>query len=264
MLLETLLATNLTAAALLAVSVRKNLEHKARRKQRGLFSPWPVKRIAPHELLPELAPGATGPSRETEILSIANYRVPGAISDLETWILCNLAKRARLLFEFGTATGKTTYLLARNAPADARIVTLTLDPRTVASYRAAAGDESAARVSALEESVFETFMYTGSPVAGKITQHYGDSKAFDESPYLARCDFVFVDGAHAYSYVVSDSRKALRMVRPGGVVLWHDYSGPRGAHGVFRALNELSTEIELLHLAGTTLVFHRKPHAPRP
>lgn len=260
MLLASLVASNLAALALLVFSVRKNLEHKERRKQRGLFSPWPVPRVPPHAVIPELAPGKLGPTRETEIAFVSNYRVPGAISDLETWILCNLAKRAQLVFEFGTATGKTTYLFARNAPADARIVTLTLDPRTAASYQAAAGDEAAARVSALEESIFEEFVYTGSPVEAKITQLYGDSKTFDESPWLARCDVVFVDGAHAYSYVQSDSRKALRMVKPGGVVLWHDYSGPRGAHGVWRALNELSREITLHHLAGTSLVFHRRPH----
>jgi hypothetical protein len=259
MLLASLVASNLAALALLVFSVRKNLEHKERRKQRGLFSPWPVQRVPPHAVIPELAPGQLGPPRESEIAFISNYRVPGAISDLETWILCNLAKRARLVFEFGTATGKTTYLFARNAPEEARIVTLTLDPRTAASYQTAAGDEAAARVSALEESIFEQFVYTGSPVQEKVTQLYGDSKTFDETPWLGLCDLVFVDGAHAYSYVQSDSRKALAMVRPGGAVLWHDYSGPRGAHGVYRALNELARDIELHHLAGTSLVFHRRP-----
>jgi hypothetical protein len=63
---------------------------------------------------------------------------------------------------------------------------------------------------------------------------------------------VFVDGSHAYSYVVSDTAKALRMVRPGGLVLWHDYSPE--CPGVFRALNELTARLPLVHIAGTTLV----------
>ena len=69
------------------------------------------------------------------------------------------------------------------------------------------------------------------------------------------CDVVFVDGSHGYSYVVSDSGKALRMVRPGGLVLWHDYS-PESA-GVFRALNELARRVPLTHIQGTTLVAFR-------
>jgi hypothetical protein len=49
----------------------------------------------------------------------------------------------------------------------------------------------------------------------------------------------------------------MRMVKPGGLVLWHDY-GP-GCHGVFRALNELSRRLPLVHVAGTTLVAWRRP-----
>jgi hypothetical protein len=67
-----------------------------------------------------------------------------------------------------------------------------------------------------------------------------------------RLDLVFVDGSHARSYVESDSRKALRMVRPGGIVFWHDYSGPRRTPGVFASLNALAREMPLVHIGGTT------------
>ena len=87
----------------------------------------------------------------------------------------------------------------------------------------------------------------------------GDSKALDVSPWAGRCDLVFVDGSHAQSYVVSDSRKALELVRPGGLVLWHDYLGPRHSPGVYRALNDLARELPLLHVAGTSFVAYRKP-----
>jgi hypothetical protein len=54
---------------------------------------------------------------------------------------------------------------------------------------------------------------------------------------------------------VSDTSKALSMVRPGGLVLWHDYSPE--CPGVFRALNELARRVSLLHIRGTTLVAFR-------
>ena len=112
---------------------------------------------------------------------------------------------------------------------------------------------------AREESAFTRFRYSGTDVEHKVVQLYGDSKAFDEGPFVGRCDVVFVDGSHAYSYVQSDSAKALRMTRPGGVILWHDYGGPHHAADVHRALNELARTEPLVHIAGTTLVAYRKP-----
>ncbi len=182
----------------------------------------------------------------------------GATTDYEAWILSVLARRATTMFEFGTCTGRTAYLWARNAPAEATVHTLTLAPDGVDAYRAAPGDAAEDEREARIESVFQHFVYSGTTVAPKIRQLYGDSKAFDETPYVGRCDLVFVDGSHAYSYVVSDSEKALRMVKPGGIVLWHDYVGGPDAPGTYRALNEIADRLPLVHLAGTTLVAYRK------
>jgi predicted O-methyltransferase YrrM len=112
---------------------------------------------------------------------------------------------------------------------------------------------------ALRESSHTEFLYSGSPVAPKVEQLFADSKALDVSPWAGSCDLVFVDGSHAYSYVVSDSAKALELVAPGGLVLWHDYAGPRHASGVYRALNELAQRLPLVRIEGTTLVAYRRP-----
>ncbi len=239
------------------------LKVQAQRRERGMFGPWPIRKVSLDEFDPAFALGPFGPGRDAEVTFIGRGTLPveGGTSDAETWVLAVLAKRARRLFEFGTATGKTTYLWARNAPPDAEIVTITLGPDQIAEYARGAGDEARDVRKAQQESVFERFMYTGTEVEGRITQLFGDSKHLDETPYVGRFDLVFVDGSHAYSHVVSDSRKALRMCAPGGIVLWHDYRGRHRAAGVFRALNELARELPLVHLAGTTLVAHRKPQA---
>jgi hypothetical protein len=70
---------------------------------------------------------------------------------------------------------------------------------------------------------------------------------------------VFVDGSHARSYVESDSAKAMRMVKPGGLVLWHDYAGRGHAPGVFAALNALSHTVPLCVVEGTTFAMWRRP-----
>jgi len=257
MLLEALIATNTLSAAALVVAVRHLVLHRLRRRQRNLLSAWPIPRIAAGDIAPGLKAGPLGPPPASEIVGIANYRVPGGISDLETWILCNLAKDARLIFEFGTATGKTTYLLARNAPPEARVVTLTLDPRTALEHASGPGDARERRALVVES--LDTFVYLGTAAEPKITQLFGDSKTFDESPFAGRCDLVLVDGSHERSYVASDSRKALRMLRPGGYAFWHDYAGPRQVPGVYDALNELARDVPLRHIEGTMLVMYRKP-----
>ena len=242
----------------LAVNV---LRTRSRKRQRGIFRPWVIRRCSLEEFDDVFMPGPFGPTLETEVHFVATgtFSVPGGTSDLEAWILSVLAKRARVLFEFGTCTGKTTYLWARNSPPDARITTLTLPPEMETEYEHASGDDVHASDIAVSESRFTRFMYSGTEAEAKITQLFGDSKALDETPFRDRCDLVFVDGSHAYSYVVSDSQKALRMVRRGGIVLWHDYGGPSWQTDVYRALNELSADLPLVHLGGTHLVAYRRP-----
>ena len=223
------------------------------------FQPGLIKAVTAEEFDPRFRIRATGPLPSSEIRFIAQYKVQGGIDDFESWIICNLAKTANRIFEFGTCTGKTAFLMAANAPKDAKITTITLSPEQEARYREEKGDEKTDTSSALVESGFNEFFYAGTPEEKKIEQLLGDSKDFDEIPYAGKCDLIFVDGSHARSYVESDSQKALRMVSRGGVILWHDYRGPLRTQGVFLTLNELGKELPLVHIKGTCLVAYRHP-----
>jgi predicted O-methyltransferase YrrM len=58
----------------------------------------------------------------------------------------------------------------------------------------------------------------------RFCQVYCDSRAWDVSQYPAGFfDTALIDGGHSEELVVSDTRKALQVVRPGGLLLWHDY-----------------------------------------
>ena len=245
-----LILATVTFAALCADLRRRVLEETGK----GAAHPIPTVKLKAFD--PAFSTDDLGPTPASEVSFIGKGDgVPGGASDPETWILSTLSKSALHLFEFGTCTGKTAYLWARNSAPEARVFTLTLDPETTPTYRAEPGDSRIARTKAIEESRFQRLRYTGSDVEGKITQLYGDSKAFDETPHLGRCDLIFVDGSHAYSYVKSDSEKALRMLSEGGTILWHDYRGRRGStRGVYDYLNELSRTLPLVHLRGTSLV----------
>jgi predicted O-methyltransferase YrrM len=194
---------------------------------------------------------------ETEVTFIG-CGVTGGTSCFESWVLSVLAKQATSLFEFGTCTGKTTYLWAKNSPAEARITTLTLAKNQHADYLPTREDDVWATLTALAESTFDRFIYSGTLVEHKITQLFGDSKLFDETPYLKQCDLIFIDGSHAYSYVKNDTEKALRMLREGGLLLWHDYRNRNvETRGVRRYLDELSQTLPLIRLYETCFVAYR-------
>jgi len=256
-----LIAGLLLLLLLLGIVTREWLVLRARQRQRGLFRRWPIPRITLDQLDSRFRPDTLGPTLGTEVSFVGRgtLRVPGGTSDAEAWILAVVAKDARVMFEFGTCTGKTAYLWARNQPAGGTVTTLTLPPDQADQVEGAAGDDPVAVAYAREESRFSRFLYSGTAAEARIVQLLGDSKQFDERPFAGQCDVVFVDGSHAYSYVVSDSAKALTMVRPGGLVLWHDYSPE--CPGVFRALNELVQRLPLVHVEGTTLVAHRRERA---
>jgi hypothetical protein len=207
-------------------------------------------------------PGPFGITQAAEVSFVCKgtQTVTGAAKDVEVWILSVLAKKAKRIFEFGTCTGRTTYHLARNSAEDAVVTTLTLAPDGKDKYSVEKGDDPMAISCALKESDNSSFFYSGTPVEGKIKQLFADSKSFDETPYADSCDLIFVDGSHAYSYVKSDSEKALRMLKPGGIILWHDYHMVRSVlPGVYDALNELSTRYPLKQVSGTSFVMYRKP-----
>lgn len=252
---------NLGWLAVCAFLLVRVMRERAERKRRSYSNDGAIRTVSIDEFDPTFRPGAFGPGLATEVSFIGrgSLVVAGGTSDFEAWILATLSKRATLLFEFGTCTGKTTYLWARNSPADAEVVTVTLGPDVAASaYQAAADDDARDSQAALDESTFAEFLYSGTTVAPKVRQLFADSKALDVTPWAGRCDLVFVDGSHAYSYVVADSEKALKLVKPGGIVLWHDYTGPHQSPGVRRALDELARRIPLVHIAQTSLVAYRR------
>jgi len=251
------IAINVLLAAALIVVLWKLKNYREDRKKRGVLRSWPVRQVDIDDFDARFRATEFGPPVQTEIRFVAGFRVDGGISDFETWILCTLAKSASRVFEFGTCTGKTTYLLAANAPEDARITTLTLAPDQRDSYRLDAADDRQATEAALAESAYTSFYYSDRPEAARIDQLFGDSKMFDATPFTGLCDLIFIDGSHARSYVESDTAKALGMVKPGGIVMWHDYHGPRRARGVFDALNGLSKRLPLVHIKGTSLVAYR-------
>jgi hypothetical protein len=101
--------------------------------------------------------------------------------------------------------------------------------------------------------------YRGKAFDAKIEQLYGDSQTFDFSPWAESIDIVYVDGAHHYDAVRRDTENALRMVRPGGYVLWDEFANYGDYHDVTRAVLDTLPGGTFCQVANTQLAVYRKP-----
>jgi predicted O-methyltransferase YrrM len=146
------------------------------------------------------------------------------------------ARGARDIFEFGTYQGRTTYFLTFASP-EARVTTLNLPP---------ARDPGVA--------AFLGIMFKGSDRENRITEIHSDSREFDPNPYTGRMDYIFVDGDHSYEMVKNDTEKALVMLKPGGMIVWHDYAAK--SPGVVRYIREFAEQRPVFRLKHTCLVVY--------
>jgi hypothetical protein len=174
----------------------------------------------------------------------------GELLPEEVVAICKLAYccRPSRIFEFGTFQGGTTLRLAANTAAE--ILTLDLPPRGHPDFMPPRADDP--ELDVYPETPGVRFLYT--PFAARIRQLYGDSQTFDFSPYFEAMDFVFVDACHHYEFALRDSMNAFKMIRPGGIIVWHDYAV--WAPGVRQALQEVSQRFPLFHIAGTSLAVY--------
>jgi predicted O-methyltransferase YrrM len=184
---------------------------------------------------------------ETWLRPVASYT-----ADLVSLCLICRALQPRRVFEIGTLQGYTALHFALNTPPDAVIHTLDLPQATPAAPALQTTIMDDAHIRSGTRATRRVF--EGTPVAGKIVPLFGDSATFDFSPFHGRVDFFFIDGAHSYDYVASDTRRAFDCVRAGGVIAWHDF-GRVGVNGVTRLVGEVARAREVHAIPGGSLAF---------
>jgi predicted O-methyltransferase YrrM len=157
-------------------------------------------------------------------------------------------RRAMAIFEFGTYLGRTTYHLALGNP-DAVVHTLDLRPELVRPEQKIGG-----AIRSVIERGHQGAFFRDTPCASRIRQLHGDSRSFDYAPFRGKMDFIFIDASHLYEFVRNDTSKAMEMLAPGGIVLWHDFA-PK-SEGVVRFVGEFMQTRPLFHIERTSLVIH--------
>lgn len=155
------------------------------------------------------------------------------------------------IFEIGTFDGRTTLNMALNAP-NATIYTLDLPREEMCKTELRI---KKADLTFIDKDISGA-RFIGTEYGKRITQIYADSAKYDYRPMYNDIDLVFIDGSHAYDYVVSDTLNALKLLRnEKGVIIWHDY----GWREVIQALNEFYTNNKsfagIRNIANTTLAY---------
>ena len=231
-------------ASLAARIVRNRLRH------------WRGKPAAAATRLPQVAWSQRLPNHPIRLIETAKSDGNVRLSELAVLALaaCDTPAGSEIM-EIGAFDGRTALNLAINAPPGVSIATLDLP----ADQPSALAIEASERRYVDKPAPGARLRNCGDPwrtYAGRVVQLRGDSATYDWTAHLGRAGLVFVDGSHAYDYAKKDSETALRLVRPGGVVLWHDYGvWP----GVTQALEELDAarRLGLVNIRGSSLVFWR-------
>jgi len=233
-------SVNLYALGLLArkgFSSAKSYVTYTRRLYAGYGLPWIwsnlpwredmlVPRITAHELFPDI-----DFNRSPELL----HPFPRDLSvhPHELMILCHVMRKFRpaRTIEFGTAEGRTALNLAHHAPENGEIVTLDLPP-----------------IPGLNEV---GYFYWDSPLKSKIKQIFADVGTWDPALYRSSADVVFCDACDQLPGLAQEMSLAFAVVKPGGVILRHDYGSNEGTTNFW---NQVSQHVPVRHIDGTTLL----------
>lgn len=137
------------------------------------------------------------------------------------------------ILELGSYRGDTARLIAENTGPDVKICAVDIDEQHGAAYRdLPIGRRIQRKTGRIEPSLF----------------------AADE-----QFDLIFVDADHDLSSVLHDTAVAFKLLRPQGVILWHDYMHDcyyNGMGGVPEALNEFQQKHPILSIRGTSLAIY--------
>ena len=152
------------------------------------------------------------------------YEQAGEISLSESIVIAYLVKKftPEYIFEIGTFRGRTTATMALNTNGRLKNI-YTLDV-LVPPDDLGVEDQDYCN----PENVGEVYRNAVDAKSKKkmksITQLWGDSRAFDFTPYHGKMDMIFVDGGHSYDVCHSDVRNAQQMVSDEGIILIHDFA----------------------------------------
>jgi predicted O-methyltransferase YrrM len=145
-----------------------------------------------------------------------HYTASTSLADSYCLALLAQTYGSQQILEVGTSFGQTALLFALNTPAHSQITTLDIqrDNPTVGVH------------------------FQKHPLHHKIVQKFSTLPALEKSLTPHSFDLIFIDGDHSYQGVLQDTECALRLIRSGGLICWHDYVF-KYRRSVVKALDQL-------------------------
>lgn len=220
------------------------------------ISTWRHGRL-PRLHLTEILPGIQTVS--VNLLNLYQRKIGLSMDAGEVMALCAIAKflGARNVVEIGTYDGNTTLNLAANLPEDGCVTTVDL-PQVWDGHFLYDVPNNYWNVTDRNQIGIQ---FRGTKYEKRIRQVLGDSAKLDWKELRPPCDLVFIDGCHYREYVKSDTENALRNLRPGGLIVWHDYGDIKD---VSRVVDDTAREITVRVARGTRLAIGWKGPRPLP
>lgn len=139
----------------------------------------------------------------------------------------------RIILEIGTSHGRTTALMAENAPA-ATVYTVNIPPEEIG-----VGGKNVTFAPSREEIGH----YYRARNLTNVRQIFANTA--DWEPDFGPIDVAFIDGCHDADFVYHDTKKVLKRCRPGSLVIWHDFN-PELAR-VYGWIKDVCTGVERLY-----------------
>lgn len=168
--------------------------------------------------------------------------------ELETLLHLMESVQSKVVVEIGVNSGRNPMAAFRNVSTITHYVGIDVPPGTHLPLKAQAK---------------EVPDYPGHLAAGdsRLEVIVSERGSMDLEPEdLPVCDLCFIDGDHSRDAVLSDYALAKQIVRPGGLIVFHDDNG-RTVVDVTATLNELCDRgSEIVHVRNTWLSFERVEH----
>ncbi|AGX88145.1 glycosyltransferase family protein [Candidatus Symbiobacter mobilis] len=180
-------------------------------------------------------------------------------------VLCTLAANAEGdVLELGTSHGRGTYKLATNLQQGYQCHTVNILPEQENS--------TSGKLITHLLTKDEIGSYYRERGITNIVQYYGNTAQWQLPSGLQNFSMVFIDAAHDEENVYLDSKLVWDRIKPGGFMVWHDFS-PLNLHfdwivasmkGAERFIREFQLEkVEIVNLRHSWCGVLRKPEVPQ-
>lgn len=149
------------------------------------------------------------------------YEISGFLEPEDATALQSICK-GKIVLEIGSLFGRSTACIAEVAE---RV-------HAVDTFRSSGdGQQQLEEISTLRDFKTNTEGYSNIVIHVKTSEEA--SREFDNESL----DVIFIDGNHEYFDVMTDIEYWWTKIKPGGVMVFHDY-GPRGWAGVTKAVDK--------------------------